>query len=393
MNLKEQRAALLAQAQSIASKAKAANRDLTATEVAGIEQHVTDIQALDAKIKATEDGQAAIKALGHVDPDEVHGPDGEVISSGVKSGRLDLSNLTERMVKGMTTESARGGLTKGLTVGGATVVDRLVVNTDPIKAAAALERAPRLLDMLTAVARPGPVYSFLQQVVVASPGAAGVVASGAVKPTKKLGVARLDADLKVVAVLSEPVDKFLLEDAGSLTTWVGTELGEAVKDAIEAQILTGSGSGGNFQGLATLVGTQAQTFATDKIITVQSGISKLEAIGIAPAFVALSSADWLAIQTARTTGGSFDVGGPIDSTARTLWGVPVALVGGLAAGAGYVVGADSIALSTDSNGIRAEWGTPGDAFTRNQLVARVEGRFNLDAMRPHGVVKLALTGA
>ncbi|OCI32706.1 hypothetical protein [Oerskovia enterophila] len=72
--------------------------------------------------------------------------------------------------------------------------------------------------------------------------------------------------------------------------------------------------------------------------------------------------------------------------------VPVAVVPGLTVGTGYVIGQDSLLVSTDRAGIRAEWGTPGDSFTKNELVARVEGRFSLDAPRPHGVVKLTLTG-
>ncbi|MEK8228725.1 phage major capsid protein [Oerskovia sp. M15] len=245
--------------------------------------------------------------------------------------------------------------------------------------------------MLTAVVRPGPVYSFLQQVVVASPGAAGVVASGAVKPTKKLGVARLDAELKVIAVLSEPVDKFLLEDAGSLTTWVGTELGEAVKDAIEAQILTGSGSGGNFQGLATLAARRRRRSPrTRSSPCSRASRSSKRSASPRRSWPSARLTGWRSRRQGRP--GVLRRGRPHRLHRPHPVGVPVALVGGLAAGSGYVVGSESIALSTDSNGIRAEWGTPGDAFTRNQLVARVEGRFNLDAMRPHGVVKLALTG-
>lgn len=41
--------------------------------------------------------------------------------------------------------------------------------------------------------------------------------------------------------------------------------------------------------------------------------------------------------------------------------------------------------------LRIDWGTPGDAFNHNQVVGRVEGRFNLDVLRPHGVVQLDLS--
>ncbi|GAA1970530.1 hypothetical protein GCM10009718_02560 [Isoptericola halotolerans] len=386
------RATLLKSAQDTAAKAKAENRDLTESEAAQIESAVAEIKALDAE---GSNVAALVQSIGGMDgwtTDAKSGTSNRDGSTG-EAGSISLHGLADRITAGMKAYSLGHGRTKGLVPSGETVVDLPLVNRDAIKGDASHERPPRLIDVIPGAGRSAPHYSFLKQSVIASPGGAGVVAAGAVKPTKKLGVERVDSRLRVVAVLSEGIDKYLLEDASSLRTWVGTELAEAVQTELESQVLAGDGTGENFTGLSTITGHQTQAFQTDPLVTLRYGLSDLETLGITPSFVALSAADWLTIQTTRNTGGGFDVGGPIDTTARTAWGTQVVVVPGLAAGTGWVVGQDSLTLSTDNHGVRVEWGTPGDTFTRNQLVARVEGRFNLDVLRPHGLVEMTLTDA
>ncbi|WP_159623760.1 phage major capsid protein [Ruania rhizosphaerae] len=389
MNLKEQLAAALKRANELVAKAKAGN--ISPQEMTELEAKTAEAKSLKARIEGTEKSAAQAKAdelmAGfQMGEHERHGtPDTTA------AGRLDLSGLKDQMVAGMKGYSGQVAPgSKGLVPAGETVVSVPVVNpTDPVQGGIGHERAPRLIDVLPATVR-AAVYQVLKQTVIATPGTAGVVAPGDVKPTKKLGVHKEDSRLRVLAVLSEPVDKFLLEDASNLRTWVGAELVDAILDELENQVLAGDGTGENFTGLANTSGIQTQAFSTDQITTLAAGLAKVQDIGGA-AFIALASTDWLAIQTARNSGGSFDLGGPIDATARTAWGTQVITVPGLTAGEGYVVGNDSLELTTDGRGVRVEWGTPGDTFTRNQLVARVEGRFNLDVLRPHRVVQMALT--
>jgi len=290
----------------------------------------------------------------------------------------------------MSSYSRRVGLTKGLAPAGESVIAIMPEEVAPFPSIEG-ERPPRLLDSLPSSPR-SAAYSFLRQTVVSNPGAAGVVAPGGLKPTKRLGVRRVDDRLRVVAVLSEPTDRFLLEDEVSLSTWVAGELADAILTALEEEILTGDGTGEHFTGLAHTVGVQTQEFAVDPLVTVQHGLSKMQALGIAPSVVALSAADWLAIQTTRNASGGFDVGGPVDSTAQTAWGTRVVVVPGLAAGSGWIIGDQTVVLSYDGDAaLRTDWGRPGDAFSRNEVVARVEGRFNLDVLRPHGIVQLDMT--
>lgn len=379
INGKSDRAAALAKALEITDTAKAANRDLTRAEIDQVTSITNAVKEWDRKAAESDALMAKLGAAG--------------VAGGSTGSRLQLKGLADRITAGMKSYSSNVSPgVKGLVPAGETIADIPLVNTDPIAGSATLETPPRLTDVLPVVLRPAAVYSFLKQAVIASPGGAAIVAPGDVKPTKKLGVTRVDAALKVIAVLSEPQDKYLLEDESSLRTWVGAELADAIQAEIEDQVITGDGTDDNFTGIANASGIQTQAFVTDPLITLQHGLTKLEALGIAPSFIALAAADWLAIQTTRNSSGAFDVGGPIDTTARTAWGTRVVMVPGLTAGTGYAVGTDTLTLSTDGRGVRVEWGTPGDTFTRNQVVARVEGRFGLDITRPHGIVKMTLEG-
>jgi|GEM_PF-526646 len=402
MTLEEKRSAAHAAATALIEKVEAGDESV----IEEAEAKVAEAKALDDE--AHKRGAALVQAVGGMAPGERHRHEsplrvGEYVhgaravsggSAGQTVRHLNLKNLAGDIARGMSETSARvsPGI-KGLVPAGETVVNVPLVNpADPLPMTPDLEHPPRLVDVLPIEVRQAPVYAFLRQTHIPDSGAAAVVPVGSIKPTKRLGIERVNARLRVLAVLSDPQDKFLLEDAGNLRTWVAAVLADEIENTLEAQVLSGDGEGENFTGLASTSGIQVQGFESDRLITVQYALSRLASLGVAAQFVALAAADWLAIQTARRqTASGFDVGGPVDATAQTAWGAPVVVVPTLAAGTGYVVGADALTLSTDDRGVRVEWGTPGDTWSRNQLVARVEARLGLDVMVPHRVVRLDLS--
>ncbi|WP_156911362.1 hypothetical protein [Arsenicicoccus bolidensis] len=54
---------------------------------------------------------------------------------------------------------------------------------------------------------------------------------------------------------------------------------------------------------------------------------------------------------------------------------------------------DSIVLDTDVNGIDLTWGTQDDDFSRNQVRARCEGRFEVTTFQPAAIVKATIAAA
>ena len=65
------------------------------------------------------------------------------------------------------------------------------------------------------------------------------------------------------------------------------------------------------------------------------------------------------------------------------------IVSGLPAKTAVLLDRNSVALYTDSAGIRTRLGQPsGDTWTKNQVVARTEGRFDLAVFLPNAVTKI-----
>ncbi|MBT1177587.1 HK97 family phage prohead protease [Bifidobacterium callimiconis] len=303
-------------------------------------------------------------------------------------GHLDLRSFIKNAPAAAIATSQRYQ-EKGLVPNGQTLVEIPIVNTVPIAGDIDAEIPPRLLDYIPAIRREVPVYAIIREVTPDEPGSASVVAPGEEKPVRKLGLERVEQSLKVVAVLTEPLDKYVVQDYVNVQDWLGPRLGSIVFDAIENEIINGDGNGTHFTGLNHIQGIQSQEWNANMFDTIAAGCSKLENIGVAPTLIALNPADWLTVQTYRDAEGRYYMSNVIDPAARTMWGHQIVAVPGLAKGTGWVIGANTLTLSTD--GVQTvEWDT-SLGFTRNQVQARAEGRYNLDVLKPHGLVKLALT--
>lgn len=303
-------------------------------------------------------------------------------------GRLSLRSLATDIPRRAMRYSGKFGV-KGLIQAGSTLVPVPIVNPgQPTPSYAGAEIPPRLVDYLPAVGRE-PVYDIIRETAVEDSGSAAVVPVGAEKPVKKLNLVRDTQTLKVVAVLTDEIDRFVLEDATSIRQWLGTRLTLEVINTVENEILHGDGTDTHLLGLDHVTGTQTQEWHNNIFDTIMLGINKLESIGVGVQVIALSSADWMEAQTRKDAEGHYYMSNVIDPTNRTMWGYQVAQVPGLAQGTGWVIGADSLAIGTD-NMMRLEWDA-ATGFSRNAVRARVESRYALDVYKPHGLVKLNLT--
>jgi HK97 family phage major capsid protein len=277
---------------------------------------------------------------------------------------------------------------KALLPAGQTLVQVPIVNSMPIAGDQGAEVPPRLVNHLLTVTRPASVYDVLTETTPTTPGAASVVADGDEKPVRKLGLSRIEQRLKVVAVLTEPINRYILEDWPNLDAWLGQRLPQFIMDALEAEILTGDGTGEHFTGLAHVTGVQTQAYTTSAFNTVAAGLNQLEAIGVPASMIVLSATDWLTIQTATDSTNAPYMTNYVNPAARTLFGVPIVVAPSLIKGSGWIIGQNSIELSTDGQQ-RIEWDA-FSGFTRNEVQARAEGRYNLDVLKPHALVNLRL---
>lgn len=377
----------LAKGQTITAAALAEKRDLTPAEAAEVDHALATLKALDADpefkahvlaVKASNDEQAAVWA-------QVNQPTGAK-ADGPQFLQLKTSPAKLREALGL---KAGGRIDSKALISG---VVSLPVDTDAGPIVTASRPVASLLAVIPAeeVDSP-PYYGYLAQGPRTN--SAAPVAAGGLKPTTAMSLSRKQGRLRVIAHLSEPVDRFLLEDFQSLNQFVSDELAVGVRDALVAQILTGDGTGEHFTGLSNLSGVLAQAFSVDAITSVRAGLTQQEALGNVPSAIVMNAAAWAGIETARTTSDAFimsPAGGPVDATARKLFGVPVVVVPTMAANTAYIITEGALVIKHDGAGVRIDWGTLDDSFARNQVLGRAEGRFDLAALRPAGIVEVAL---
>lgn len=369
----EERNTELSRAQGIVAKAIATKTDLTPEEEADIQLTIEAAHTFDRQLK----GSSMLNQLG-----KAATIDGQPADNG-DVAYLDLGGKghSQTLVKAMKETRALGQ--KALVTTGSVVVGTPLLNESPVTLGRPLKS---FLQAIPSVERDAS-YSWLAQTVRTEN--AAVVASGGLKPTSVVSLVKKDGRLRVIATLSEPIDKFVLEDDTALGNWVGLELTGAVLTALEAQVISGDGTGDNLTGLASTSGVQVFTSTagnTDKLVEMRKAITKLETMGETPSVFILNPGDWEGIATKRNASGEFDTGSAIDPEKRTAWGVPVSISTSLAANAYYLLGENAAVIGRDA-AVRTEWGTPGDMFQRNQVQARTEGRFNLEVVRPAAVLK------
>lgn len=360
------------------------DREFTTDEQKRFDNHCAAAKDWQAKALASAKARKQRQALAGFAPDEAHPSAGSGFGDYSTTAKGYLSPQFKAMAEHVASRMAPNGA-KALAPAGQITVDVPMVEQSPIE----LGRPSQTLwDLIPTVKQEQANYSYLRQTVRTNN--AAVVATGAAKPTSIYTITKVDGRLRVVAHLSEPIDKFLLEDNNNLSSFVQNEMIAGLYDAIATEVLSGDGTGERLTGIANTSGIQTQAAGLDGLATLRSALTKLENFSVSARGFAMNAADWETIERTRNVSGNFDVGGPIDAAARKAWGVPVSVVPGVPAGTAYLIGEDTVTLRQQSRGVQVDWGTPGDTFQKNQLVARVETRVNLDVLRPLGIVKLTL---
>lgn len=392
--LTEQRRDLIADAKAIALRAKAAGRGLTAEEITSVNDKLSSVKQLDEQISDAKSSADLIARIGALPDGGEHRPiDGTDPTGGhyLALGAAGRKSLGGRVAGKMREASALAGA-KALLPSGEIASPIEMTTTSPLAQGRVI---PGLLSVLPVVQHTSPRFAYLRQ--TSRSNNAAPVASGGLKPTSLYGLRQIVADLVVVAHVSEGIDKFMLEDAASLTQFIGDEMLFGLNQALEGQLLNGSGVAPNMFGLLNTSGIQTQpATAGDLLGTLRSAVTKLEAVGHNPGVWVLHPSDWERAELTKAAGtGEYLLGtGPVDRAARKLWGIPVALSVAVPVGTAVLLDVASVALDTDTAGVRIEWSTAvGDDFSRNLIRARCEGRFALSVYQGFGVIKVTLPAA
>lgn len=256
---------------------------------------------------------------------------------------------------------------------------------------------PRFLQaILPTVGMQGEQFRYLRQ--TARDNNAAAVDRGAVKPTSVYSIEDVEDRAVVVAHLSEPVPRQLLNDVATMEEFVGVELQLGLALEVERQLVAGDPAavaGRELQGLATVSGTQVQAFDGSPLRTLRRAIGKVETIGLAAAtHVLLNPTDWEAIELTVDSQGRYLLNaGPVDRAQARIWGAQVVATNAVAAGTAWVGDFASQARLYVREDAVVDWSeSMNENFQRNLRSYRCEGRYGAAWLRPAAFVEATLTG-
>jgi HK97 family phage major capsid protein len=248
----------------------------------------------------------------------------------------------------------------------------------------------RLLDHLPAMPVTAPSYEFI--VHGSSSGAPGVVAEGGLKPDVVLnGNSSIASIVKLAATFG--ISHETLADWPQWLSYANTEMVRQIEDLENAQLLNGSGTGGNITGFLNTSGLLTHTIATETALdAVEMSIAALRtgsALAEADLLV-LNPATWSAMRRIKDTMGRYIVNvDPTQGAGDQLWGVRVLVTTVIAAGTGLLLDTTKFGKALVREGITVKSGYTNDDFSRNVTRFVIEERLTLAVERPSAVLAIA----
>lgn len=378
MNLKEQRATALNQAQDIVNAAKAASRELTSDEQVKVKGYMAEIERLDVKFEECRKSEDLVRRLSgaatpHMDSDP---NDGHSAKSGSAWAKSVLDN--------MRTVAAGVGV-KALLSG--------EISTPPAVTVAPLPDIPtRLLDLVPREALGEQTFSYLRQTVRTNN--ADVVADNALKPTSTYTFEEIEDRARVIAHLSEPFPLRYATDHTSMLQVLDGQMVTGIFEKIEQLIVSGTGLDEEWEGILNTSGVTQVPYSTDVVTTLRKARTTQELKGEAVTGVAMHPTDIEALDLLREDGATG--GFLLDSAAwERIFGPGTRGVPSIAVPVGTAIVGN---WSQTRLRIREQAQTlaatqAGDLFDKNQMKLRTEGRFGFQLFRPASMAVVDLTAA
>lgn len=237
-----------------------------------------------------------------------------------------------------------------------------------------VQRRPVVRSLLPVIQMTGGVVEIVRQ--KARTNNAAPVAEGALKPESDMQLELDTVNARVIAHWMK-ASRQVLEDLPQLKGLIDTELLDGLTLKEEDQLLNGSGTGQNLEGLIPAATAYAAPFTladptmldTLGLAFLQNSLAEFEATG-----VVMHPSDWTRITLLKDADGNYIMGSPGSTIAKRLWGVPVITTPAMAQDK-FLVG-DFPRASTlyDRWSARVEVGYADDDFTRNLVTVLAEER-------------------
>jgi HK97 family phage major capsid protein len=247
-------------------------------------------------------------------------------------------------------------------------------------------------DLITPGTTTSSAIEYVRQLAFTN--AAAVVAETTAKPESNATFELITTAVVTIAHWIK-ASKQILADAPQLQTFINGQLEYGLKLKEEQQLLTGSGSGGNINGIYT----QATAYAEP--VDIGRLVKKIDLLRLAmlqatlnefpPTGIVLHPSDWAAIELTQDTQGRYLFANPQQLAGPNLWGLPVVATQAMTV-ATFLVGAFRPAAQIfDRQDVIALVSTEdADNFTKNMVTILLEERLGLAVYRPTAFIKGAL---
>ncbi len=219
---------------------------------------------------------------------------------------------------------------------------------------------------------------------------AAPVSEGSLKPSSDITFELITEHVRTIAHLMD-ISLQMLDDVDFIESYISGRMIYQLKLVEEAQLLTGSGTGQNLEGIYTVATLYSNTTSipneTDidklRLALLQVELANANATGII-----LNPTDWAKIELLKETTGGYIFAHPQNVTTPRLWGRDVVSTAAMTAGR-FLVGdfaAHAQIFDRQDANVAISFENK-DNFERNMATIRVEERLALAVYRPEAFVK------
>lgn len=223
-------------------------------------------------------------------------------------------------------------------------------------------------------------------------GAAAPVAEGNAKPEARLKFELKTALIQVIAHWI-PATRQVLDDLPELQSMIDNDLSFGVQDAEDIQLLYGTGSSPQLQGILTH--GSCQTLAQGSLTplnAVRRAITYIQLTRMAPNLAVANPLDWDALETEVGTDDHYILAGGASGSEQRVWRLPVFVTTAIAPKTMLIGAFDMGATLYDRQQVSVRFSEHhASYFTSNLLAILAEERVGAAWKRPEAFVNLTLS--
>lgn len=251
----------------------------------------------------------------------------------------------------------------------------------------------RVVDLLTRMSTSSDSVEFVRVTTEtnnAAPTAEATSGSDGDKPESAVAMAIVTEIVETIAHWI-PITRRAASDARQIMSYVNDFLMWGLLDALNDQIINGTGTTPQLRGLDDLSNTQSQAFDTDILTTTRKARTKVRTVGKAtPTAYVMSPENWEEIDLLQDNEARYIFGGPQRMGSPMLWGLPVVEEEVVAADQGFV-GDWRMGIIFDREQAQIYMtDSHSDFFIRNILVLLAEMRAAIAWLKPAAFVEITL---